>query len=298
MNIKIDSYRVFNEAAQSLSFSTAAKNLFISQSAVSQTITALEKELGVPLFIRHPKGVTLTKEGERLFRKTKEALDLLAIAEEEITQMHNLSGGELVIGAGDTLCQEYLIPVLTRFREKYPLVHIRIVNGTSLEIIKALKNGALDLAFIKTPYEDKTLTMVPCLMIHDIFVSANYDNHTYTYEEIALQKLIMLEPLSNSRHYVDDCFKQQNVTLVPEMELGAHELLLCFAAANLGISCVIKEFSKRFLSTHQVYELKLYPPLKPRYISYTYLSRKPLSDSAQALIALLPELSKQKPMIF
>ena len=61
--IKLEQYKIFNEAASTLSFSQAAKNLYISQSAVSQTIHALEKELHTQLFIRKSKGVTLTKEG-------------------------------------------------------------------------------------------------------------------------------------------------------------------------------------------------------------------------------------------
>ena len=76
MNIKLEQYKIFNEAASTLSFSLAARNLFISQSAVSQAIHTLEKELNTQLFIRQSKGVLLTKEGKLLAQKISAALAL------------------------------------------------------------------------------------------------------------------------------------------------------------------------------------------------------------------------------
>ena len=84
MNIKLEQYKIFNEAASTLSFSLAARNLYISQSAISQTIKILEKELNTQLFIRQSKGVLLTKEGEILHQKISQALTLITDAENEI----------------------------------------------------------------------------------------------------------------------------------------------------------------------------------------------------------------------
>ncbi|MEG0684346.1 MAG: LysR family transcriptional regulator, partial [Coprobacillus sp.] len=103
MNIKLEQYKIFNEAASTLSFSLAARNLFITQSAVSQTITTLERELNTQLFIRKSKGVILTKEGELLHQKISHALSLITSVENQIMNLHDLSKGELIIGAGDTL---------------------------------------------------------------------------------------------------------------------------------------------------------------------------------------------------
>lgn len=295
---KLDYYKIFNEAAKTSSFSAAAKELFISQSAVSQTITALEGELAVRLFIRHAKGVTLTKEGRLLYEKTSEAIKMLSSIEDELKNLENLTGGELVIGAGDTLCKEFLIPYLVTFRELYPQIHIRIVNGTSLETMTALKDGLLDIAFVNSPINDDTLHVTPCMKVHDIFVSHTYDNHTYTYQEMAGKKLIMLERLSNSRRYVDGCFTQEQVHLKPEMELGAHDLLIAFAENGLGTACVIKEFAKESLSAGRLHQLKLFPALKPRYIGYAHLTRTPLSAAALAFVSLIPQIEAETPAIF
>ncbi|MFR2767419.1 MAG: LysR family transcriptional regulator [Thomasclavelia sp.] len=102
MNIKLEQYKIFNEAATTLSFSTAARNLFISQSAVSQTISSIEKELQTQLFVRNSKGVSLTKEGKLLHQQIDQALFLITEAENQLSNYHDLKDGQLVIGAGDS----------------------------------------------------------------------------------------------------------------------------------------------------------------------------------------------------
>ena len=122
--IKLEQYKIFNEAASTLSFSKAAKNLFISQSAVSQTIHALEKELNTQLFIRLNKGVTLTKEGMLLHKNITEALALITSVENELSHYNELLSGQLNIGAGDSICENYLIDLLKQFHHIYHILFL------------------------------------------------------------------------------------------------------------------------------------------------------------------------------
>ena len=285
--IKLEQYKIFNEAASTLSFSQAANNLYISQSAVSQTINALEKELNTQLFIRKSKGVTLTKEGMLLHKKITEALSLITSVENELSQHHDLTSGELVIGAGDSICENYLVDLLKQFHQLYPTVKINVINGTSLETIDYLKEGKIDIAFINLPYQEESLEVKECFPIHDIFVSKDKDDHIYSYQEIAQKDLILLEKASNSRHYIDKYFAREGILLKPEMELGAHQLLLEFAHASLGIACVIKEFSQNELRQNKVYEMKLKKPLPSRSIGYAYLKRKSLSVASLKFLELI-----------
>lgn len=288
MNIKLEQYKIFNEAASTLSFSIAARNLFISQSAVSQTIRLLEKELNTQLFIRQSKGVILTKEGKMLHQKISQALSLITTAENQISHFHELNQGELLIGAGDTLSENYLMPYLVSFHQQYPHVKVKMVNRTSLEIIELLKTGDIDLGFINMPLYDEAITIQECLQIHDIFVSQYPDEHLYTLKELSQEALVMLEKNANSRQYVDDYFASQGFLLQPGIELGSHNLLLEAAKNGLGKACVIKEFSKHELEHHQIHEIKLEKPLPKRSIGYGYLSRKTLTPAALKFIELLP----------
>ena len=287
MNIKLEQYKIFNEAASTLSFSLAARNLFVSQSAVSQAIHTLEKELNTQLFIRQSKGVILTKEGEMLYQKISQALALITSAENQIGNLHELTKGELTIGAGDTLSENYIMPYLVKFNQLYPNVTIKMVNRTSLEIIDLLKNGQIEIGFINMPLQDEAITIQECLQVHDIFVHKHYEEKIYSLQDLSHESLILLEKSSNSRQFVDYHFASHGILLTSSIELGSHDLLLEAAKNNLGKACVIKEFSQNELNQHNIYEVKLEHPIPSRSIGYAYLSRKTLTPAALKFIDLL-----------
>lgn len=291
MNVKLGQYKIFNEAASTLSFSMAAKNLYMSQSAVSQAINQLEKELKTTLFIRQTKNVVLTKEGVMLHKHINQALEIITSAENEILNYMDLKNGELVMGAGDTLSQYFLPPYLVEFHKKYQGIRIKVLNRTSLEIIELLKSGQIDLGFLNMPISDESLAIKECFKVHDIFVSAKDDDEVYNNLEISQMPLILIEKNTSSRRFIDGHFANSGILLQPKIELGAHELLLKLAQVNLGISCVIKEFSKDYLDNNLIHEIKLKTPLPERSIAYAYLKRRTLSASAIKFIELLNALS-------
>lgn len=287
MNIKLEQYKIFNEAAATLSFSKAANHLYISQSAVSQAIHTLEKELNTQLFIRQSKGVILTKEGEILQQKISQALSLITDAENQLAHQHHLTKGELTIGAGDTISENYIMPYLVQFHQLYPAVTIKLINRTSLEIIDLLKNGQIEIGFINMPLFDESITIQECLQVHDIFVSKEQDQHIYTPQDLSHESLILLEKTSNSRHFVDHYFSSVGLLLTPTIELGSHELLLEAAKNNLGKACVIKEFSQDEFKQGLIHEVKLSQPIPKRSIGYAYLTRKTLTPASLKFIELI-----------
>ena len=123
MDINYELYKVFYYVATTLSFSEASKQLFISQSAVSQAIKALEKKLDQTLFIRSTKRVQLTPEGEILLRHVEPAMNLIKRGESQLVDSAS-SGGQIRIGASDTICRYFLVPYLKRFHEEFPNAHI------------------------------------------------------------------------------------------------------------------------------------------------------------------------------
>ena len=144
MDINYELYKVFYYVAISLSFSDASKQLFISQSAVSQSVKVLEKKLGITLFIRSTKRVQLTPEGETLLRHIEPAMNLIKRGEAQIMEASNLGGGQLRIGASDTICRYYLVPFLNKFHKTYPNVHIKVTNQTSTKCVDLLEMGQVD----------------------------------------------------------------------------------------------------------------------------------------------------------
>ena len=120
MDINFELYKVFYIVAKSGSFSAAARELFISQSAVSQSVKGLEDSIGSQLFIRGPRSIKLTAAGELLFSYVEQAYNHLKSAEHKIEEMQNLHLGELKIGVGDTVLRYFLTPYLQQFIKEYP----------------------------------------------------------------------------------------------------------------------------------------------------------------------------------
>ena len=120
MDINYELYKVFYYVATTLSFSEASRYLFISQSAVSQSIKALEKKLGQPLFIRSTKKVKLTPAGELLLKHVEPAIQLIGHGEAQLMESQSLGLGQLHIGASDTICRYFLVPYLNEFHKKIP----------------------------------------------------------------------------------------------------------------------------------------------------------------------------------
>ena len=144
MDINYELYKVFYHVAVTLSFSEASKQLFISQSAVSQSIKVLEKKLNQTLFIRSTKKVQLTPEGEILLKHIEPAMNLIKRGENQLLEANTLNGGQLRIGASDTICRYYLVPFFREFHLKCPNVHIKVANQTSIACAKMLENGQVD----------------------------------------------------------------------------------------------------------------------------------------------------------
>lgn len=289
MKTKFDYYRVFYETARFQSFSAAAEHLYISQSAISQCIRQLEKDLNVRLFVRTRKGVSLTKEGEILFTKVENAMSAIEQGESQLEKLRHLEAGELTIAAGDTITSYFLLDYLEEFHARYPDIRIEMANSYSAHMISLVKEGKADLAFVNMPLEDEELVIEPCFEINDVFVSGpDFDaKDTYSWDEISELPLILLEKNSSSRRFLDETFHTKGIDLNPQIEIAAHDLLVRFASIHLGVSCVVEQFSKADLAEGMIKTLHLDPPLPKRSIGCAYLKNAPLSYAAKAFLDLM-----------
>ncbi len=289
MKTKLDYYRVFYETARLGSFSSAAQQLYVSQSAISQCIQQLETDLGVQLFIRTRKGVSLTSEGKIIFSKVESAISSIEQGESQLNRLRHLEAGELKIAAGDTITKHFLLQYLERFHDLYPDIRIEMANSYSSQMVALVKEGSADLAFVNMPLKDDELVIEPCYEINDVFVcGADFKQRSsYSWEEVADLPLILLEKNSSSRRFLDKTFGKKGISLNPQIEMAAHDLLIRFASIHLGVSCVIEQFSGEELQKGIINKLVLDPPLPKRSIGCAYLKNAPLSYAARAFIDLI-----------
>ena len=259
MAVKLELYRVFKEVAETGNISLAAKNLYISQSAVSQSIKQLETALQARLFSRSPRGVTLTGEGQMLYEYVRSALSLLSTGEDKLSQAQQLLLGTLTIGASDTVTSLFLTPYLEAFHRKHPGIRLKIVSGRSAKVLSLLKSGVVDIAFASSP-SDSAISNWPCFSTHSVFVAgSSYEcdfDHVYTRQEIAAFPLILLERKASSRVFLEQYFLQSGITLTPEIELSSRQLLVTLARIGLGVAGVTQEFVQDALDSGDICLLK------------------------------------------
>ena len=290
MNVSLDLFRVFSAVAEAGSISDAARVLYITQPAVSQSVRRLEKELGVRLFERGAKGVQLTREGELLRGYVSSAMGMLEAGESRMRMLSKLDAGELRIGASDTVSRWFLVPIIRRFHDMYPNVSMSITNRTTTQTLELLQSGSIDIGYVNLPADVEGVEFEECMPVHDVFVASDEFSHlkdrTVTPAELAAEPLIMLEDKSNSRRWVNRHFRKNGVVLAPGVELSAHDLLLDFAGIGLGVACVIREFSRDTLTSGMLFEVDLQPSVPRRAIGVCYNSGITLSNAARKLIEL------------
>ena len=290
-NIPLELYKIFCTVVKTGNMSAAAKELYISQPAVSMSIRQLEERLGAPLLIRTTKGVRTTPEGAVLYEYLDQALGLIKTAESKYMEMVNLKTGEIKIGASDTVIQNFLMPYLEKFNSENNNINIKVTNKTTYESLRLLKSGDVDICFINLPIsEDEDLEVIPCITVNDCLVGGSKFKDLakgIDIKDINSHPILLLEDLSNSRRYIDSYAQKNGIVLKPIIELGSSDLLLEFAKINLGLTFAIKEFAKNQIDNEILFEIPLNPPIPSRSIGIVKLKNVALSHAAQKFADLL-----------
>ena len=292
-SINFEQYKVFYHVATNLSFSQAAQRLYLSQSAVSQTIRLLEKQLGVPLFIRTTKQVRLTQAGQLLFQSIEPAYHLIEMGERNLADLHGLQRGELRLGASDTTCRYYLLAHLTHYKQLYPHIKISLVNRPSSVCVNLLKKRLLDIAIVNISEEFAAADLIcqPLLDISDILIAgpayAFLQKKLLSLADLQHYPLILLEQGSTTRRYLDDFFTTQQLAIEPEMELGSLDLCLDLVKKDMGLSFAIKEFLHLELTNKQLFEIPLTVTPPPRQLGLVTPAKLALPIAAQKFCELI-----------
>lgn len=293
MDVNYELYKVFYYVASSLSFSEASKKLYISQSAVSQSIKTLEKKLGQPLFIRSTKKVQLTPAGNLLLKHVEPAMNLISRGESQLMDAGTLGLGQLHIGASDTICRYFLVPYLRQFHKKFPSVPIKVTNATSIQCVELLDQRKVDLIVTNFPNSHLNHAFIQKTVrnFSDVFIA----NPAYfnLKQEIPLAELkqypiMMLDRNSTTSEFLHSLFLQHQLELIPEVELSSNDLLIDLARIGLGIAfipdyCLTRESKDLFI-------LKTKEKMPTRQMVVSVNTTLPVSASTEEFLKLLPSV--------
>ena len=286
MNQNLSSYRIFYTVANTGNISKAAKELYISQPAISKSIQKLEESVGCKLFSRSSRGVVLTDEGKLLYEHVSEAFETLTMGEEKLKRSIELGVGHLKIGVSSTLCKYLLLPYLKEFIRQNPHISISISCQSTNDTLKLLEDNKIDIGLIGKPENLKNIHFDFLEEIEDIFVAAK--DYLRNLKARGIQKdhilqsstLMLLDKNNMTRQYIDDYLQENQIIIKDSIDISDMDLLIDFA--RIGVACVIKNFVREDLENGTLMEIPLGFPIHKREVGFAYkTTTKPSKSLAE-----------------
>lgn len=290
MNQNLPSYRIFYTVAQTGNISKAAKELYISQPAISKSIQKLEENVGCKLFSRSSRGVVLTEEGRLLFDHVSAAFETLDLGEEKLRRSIELGVGHLKIGVSSTLCKYILLPYLKEFIRQNPHISISITCHSTNDTLKLLEDNKIDIGLVGKPENLKNIHFDYLEEIEDIFVATkdyirNLRARGVQKDQILSSSTLMLLDKNNmTRQYIDDYLQENQIQVRDSIDISSMDLLIDFARIGVGVACVIKSFVKNDLADGSLVEIPLGIPIHKREVGFAYRTGSKPSKSLAEFI--------------
>ena len=288
MNQNLSSYRIFYTVANTGNISKAAKELYISQPAISKSIQKLEESVGCKLFSRSSRGVVLTDEGKLLYEHVSEAFETLTMGEKKLKRSIELGVGHLKIGVSSTLCKYLLLPYLKEFIRQNPHISISISCQSTNDTLKLLEDNKIDIGLIGKPENLKNIHFDFLEEIEDIFVAAK--DYLRNLKARGIQKdhilqsstLMLLDKNNMTRQYIDDYLQENQIIIKDSIDISDMDLLIDFARIGVGVACVIKNFVREDLENGTLVEIPLGFPIHKREVGFAYkTTTKPSKSLAE-----------------
>ena len=293
MDVALGPLKTLEAIARHGSFSRAARELNLTQPAVSMQVAQLERRLGLPLLERVGKRAFPTRAGEVLLAHAGRAFRELQAGLEHVQQLRGVVAGRVRLGTSASI-SVYLLPrALGRFRARFPAIDLVVVTGTASEVARSLVANDLDVGLVSLPLRDRELTVMPFYRDELVAIAPplpRWRRHgAIRAAELAEHPLILFDRGSTVRREIDAWFARAHVTARAAMELGNTEAMKKFVEAGLGLS-VTSEFSvKADVADRRLAAMRLEPSLT-RQIGLVRRRDKTVAPPLAAFLGALEDL--------
>ena len=296
--LNLNQLRVFYHAAKNLNYTLAAKELFITQPAVTAQMKAFEQSCNFKLFKKKGRSLFLTDEGRTLFGYAEKIFKYEKEIENAIEDMHELKRGILSLGTTKAYARYFMPLMLSTFHEKYPKIKIRLYEGSSLDMIYSLLDFKNEVAVIAKAEDLPEVNFHPFSKEKMAVIVA--PGHPLTrkkavsFEELAEEPFIMKEKGSGTRKIVEQSFAKVNCEPSILMETSNTEFIKQLVQRGDGISIVVKEAVALELGEQKLAEVPLKNSQIYLDVSIAYLKDQPLSPPAKAFVETLRRLRAEE----
>ena len=274
-NINLNSLKIFLEVANSKSFLDASNKLFISQPAISKSMSKLEEDLGIQLFYRANKGITLTPSGETLYRYLQKTKDLLLSCERALISMNDIEEGKIVIGVQSHIVRNYLMDKIASFRTNHPKMIIELVDMSTNLLIERLEERRIDFVVDSSPIDTvyNNVKIEPICSLNTCFVKSVYNTHNIkSLQSLKRESLILPASRSSLRKNLNKCCEGSGVILNPILEFETEELIIEATRRNLGVGYVVESAIQYLIDSNILERIKLKEELPKMEINLVYIN--------------------------
>lgn len=298
--INFNQLRLFYHAAKNLSFTQAARDLFITQPAVTAQMKSLEDHCNLKLFRKRGRRIYLTDEGKTLYECARKIFEYEKEIEDLIEEMRTFKRGLLRLGTTKTYARYFMPFLISNFHEEHPQIKIRLDEGSSLEMIHSLLDFKNELAIIAKVEDDPHVNFIP-FSHEEMLLILPCDHPLAKQRSISLNDLteeptIMKEKGSGTRKLVNELFAENGLIPNTLLETSNTELIKSLVQRGEGISFVVREAVAAELQEKQLATTSIEGQQIFLDVSIAYLKDQHLSPPAHAFLDILLKLSsKEKP---
>ena len=289
--MQIESLKVFCDLAETTSFTKAAQINGVTQSAVSQQISSLETKFAAALIERSKKRFTLTKEGETLYKYSKQIVQSYDELRHKIQEIQNVVTGTIKVVTIYSIGLHELPPYLKKFLKKHPTVNVSVEYRRATQLYEDIISGMADIGLVAYPQKDPRLHVTS--LAEDMLVLICHPDHPLAQKprvklsEISSHKFIAFEPDIPTRRAIDKILRDRNVEVDHAMEFDNIETVKRAVEIDAGISIVprspvAQEVTKKTIAMVEIEDEQFYRPL-----AAVHKKSKVLSPAMKEFLALL-----------
>src|ERR1051325_10656225 len=289
--MQIESLKVFCDLAETESFTKAAHINHVTQSAVSQQISSLERQFKSLLIERSKKKFRLTREGQVLYDYSKQIIQTYDSLFSKLQEIKDIISGTIRVATIYSIGLHDLPPYLKKFLKSYPTVHVHVEYRRSNQVYEDVLSNVVDLGLVAYPVRDTKLETVPLrkdklvLITHPMHPLAK--SKTAMLKDISGQKFIAFEPDIPTRKAIDKILKDQGLHVATVMEFDNIETVKRAVEIDAGVSIVpqgtvLQEVSKQTLAETHFQDAEFYRPL-----AAIYKKNKVLSPAMKQFLTIL-----------
>ena len=289
--MQIESLKVFCDLAETESFTKAAQINDVTQSAVSQQISSLERQFKSLLIERSKKKFRLTREGQVLYDYSKQIIQTYDALYSRLQEIKDIISGTIRVATIYSIGLHDLPPYLKKFLKAYPTVNVHVEYRRSNQVYEDVLGNVVDLGLVAYPTRDPKLEVIP--LRKDMMVLICHPQHpfarskTIRLKEIEGQKFIGFEPDIPTRRAIDKILKEQGVQVQHVMEFDNIETVKRAVEIDAGISIVphgtiTQEVAKQTLAEVRIEDAEFFRPL-----AAIHKKNKVLSPAMKQFMAVL-----------